>query len=157
MIVGAGINILRGIEELRHRYIFVRDSFRHDVAEVALQDVDRRNDWRRLPPRKPRIALSPETKATATVSTKGLGSIVCGLLNISPGGCSCLLNGKGPAKGTQLDMVITGLPQQKIEVVWKGDDMTGFKFIKPLSPGRYDDKELTPDEYYDLLTALSTA
>ncbi len=45
LVVDACVNILRGIEENRRRYIFIRDSFRHDVADLTLQGADRRQDW----------------------------------------------------------------------------------------------------------------
>ena len=45
VVVGACLRMLRGIDELGGRYIFIREPFRNDVATVTMQGADSRSDW----------------------------------------------------------------------------------------------------------------
>jgi hypothetical protein len=135
-VVGACINIVRGIEELGIRYIFIRDSFRHDVAKLALRDVDPHQDWRKRPPRMPRVAPRNATLHFAGGPRK--------LLNISRGGLC--FEGKvptttGPSVGLTIPKVATlqlnPLPDTQYP-------HSRFQFDKPIAYRTY----------YDLLATL---
>jgi energy-coupling factor transporter ATP-binding protein EcfA2 len=129
LVVKACIHTLRGIEELRHRYIFIRDAFRQDVAEMPLQSADRRRDWIGGKPRMRRVAL------TDTMVKVGRKSV--SVLNISPGGCA--LSGVGDRKNGDRLTVVLESKSVSGEVIWAVDGRLGMAFDKMMPYGEYFD------------------
>jgi|GEM_PF-4532316 len=80
IVVNACICAIRGIEDLRGRYIFIRNAFRHDVAGLPFKSADRRKDYVRGNPRQKRLALNDKAFMIQGVQVPAF--------NLSRGGCA---------------------------------------------------------------------
>jgi hypothetical protein len=122
------LKMLRGIEELRDRYLFIRGDFRHDVAEMPLQGADRRNDWASMQWRPPRVPIDIRVGVRIEDAKGRFENIM--LLNISRAGC-CVA-GKRPANA-RVAVKLDSRPELLGTVRPSGDGTTHIEFDRALT------------------------
>jgi hypothetical protein len=135
-IVRACINMLRGIDDLGGRYIFIREPFRQDVATTAVQDFDGREQWPHRSGREPRLYVSGNRKGKVEKQP-------CTLENVSRGGC-CF---KEPvhARANSVVSVSIGNVRRDGRLVNATDDRTHIAFVTPFES----------NDFVNLLRSLS--
>lgn len=127
MIVNACISSLRGIEELRNRYIFIKDAFRQDVAEMPLHAANQRREFAQNKRRLRRVPLG-------NTSVMVGGELLSGL-NVSRGGCAVESDRVGP-KGTRVKLMLGTEPMHG-RVAWSRDGRTGIEFSAQIPQAHY--------------------
>jgi hypothetical protein len=136
-VVRAFINMMRGIDDLGARYIFIREPFRQDASTVGVQDLDGRELWTHKRAREPRLHVGGEREVTVTWANHAKKrSTKRSLEDISRGGC-CFSGEPNADWKDGLQIKLDGISRPGDLTKKATDNRTHVKFSQPLSPAEF--------------------